>query len=480
LASCADLSIDNLNEPDTERALSSPDDLKNLASGLYRSYYNNTYGYYSGEQSPAMMLNVVADANTCSWGNSGMRATSSEPRTAFHNTVSFPYEAYTNSFFNNMYSALSSASDVLGQMDAGVDFGSEAPMIEAWSKFNQALSLANIALTFDQGYIITEDTPEAELIDPILVPSTDIAAKAIELFDEAITLANANTFVLPDNYMNGITGGDQDLLAQLANSYAARLLAYMPRNASENSSVNWANVKTYASNGITSDFMLLMDDITWANDYQWNMAYPGWGRVDMRVINMMDSSYPAYNANGDDFAAPDSATVIDTPEIDDRLWTDFEHLASNNFRAERGLYHFSSFRNSRYDDYLSTWTTELPELYVAEIEMILAEAELMLGNVQAAADIINAGSRVTRGNLPAVAANAAAVRAAISHERMVELAVTSYGVQYFDMRKNDLLQEGTFTQLPIPAKLQELLQLPQPYYTFGGDNASSSTGGWRQ
>ena len=99
LASCADLSIDNLNEPDTERALSSPDDLKNLASGLYRSYYNNTYGYYSGEQSPAMMLNVVADANTCSWGNSGMRATSSEPRTAFDNTVSFPYEAYTNSFF---------------------------------------------------------------------------------------------------------------------------------------------------------------------------------------------------------------------------------------------------------------------------------------------------------------------------------------------------------------------------------------------
>ena len=474
MVGCAELSVDNSNQPDTDRVLGSADDLKNLASGLYKSYYVDTYTY-SG--TPVMMMAVVADANSCSWGNAGMRATSSEPRVAFDNTVSFPYENYTNNFFNNMYSMISAATDVLKQMDSGIDFGADQPMIEAWSKFNQALGFANIALTFDQGYIVTEDTPLDEFTNPILVPASALATKAGELFDEAISLSENNSFALPASYINGVTA-DNVYLAQLANTYAARMWAYMPRTASENASAPWAAIKSYAQNGIDADFNILMDDVNWLNDYKWVVAYPGWGRADMRIVNMMDSSYPAYNPDGLDFPEPDSATVYDTPAIDDRIFTDFAHLSSNNFRPERGLYHFSSFRNSRYDDYLSLWTTELPEILKAELDMILAEAELELGNTAAAAAIVNAGTRSTRGGLPNVT-TAQEVRDAISHERMIELAVTSYGVQFFDMRKTDNLQTGTFLELPIPAKLQQLLQMPTPYYTFGGDQASSSTGGWR-
>jgi hypothetical protein len=474
-ASCADLTVENLNSPDTQRALNSKADLENLAANLYRSFYAETYD----TPSPVHSFSVVADVNTCSWGNYGMRATSSEPRTAWDNTVAFPYENVTSSFFDEMYAILSSASNVLRAMDNGVDFGASAPMIEAWSKFNQAIVLSNIALTFDQGYIITEDTPDAELIDPVLKPYTDIAAKAEELFDEAIALADANTFTMPDAYINGVTG-DNALLSEMANTYAARLLAYLPRTAAENATVNWAKVRTYAMSGLSSDLMILMDDENWLNDYQWVMAYPGWGRTDMRLVNMMDSSYPEHNTNGDDFAAPDSARIADNADVDDRLWSDYEHLPSNNFRPERGLYHFSSFRNSRYDEYISEWTTAIPEILKAENDMLLAEAELELGNVGTAAAILNdpANSRKARGGLPDVAATAADVSAAIHHERMIEMPITSYGLQYFDMRKRDLLQEDSFLQLPLPAKTLELLQYEKPYYTFGGSNPSSSTGGW--
>lgn len=480
VASCADLSVENLNEPNTKRALSSKADLENLAASLYRNFYIDTYG-----TSPISVFAVVADNATCSWGNYGMRATSSEPRTAWDNTVSFPYEDVTSNFFDDMYANLSSASDVLRAIDEGTDFGSNTARIEAWAKFNQAINFANVALTFDQGYIITEDTPDSELLSPVLVPSTDIAAKAKELFDEAIAIADANSFSLGDGYINGVSG-DNVLLSQLANTYAARLLAYMPRTASENNNVDWSAVKSYASNGITSDFAVLMDDETWWNNYQWIIAYPGWGRADMRLANMMypdtkAGGYPAHNPDGEDFPAPEEAVVNADPEIDNRIITDFQHLSSNNFRAERGLYHYSSFRMSRYDEYISLWTTEVNELLKAENDMILAEAELMLGNVSAAAAILNdpANSRKARGGLPDVAATETEVSDAIHHERQIELAKTSYGVQYFDMRKRDLLQVGTFTQLPLPAKTLELLEAEKPYYTFGGNQPSSSTGGWR-
>ena len=472
--SCAELNVENLDQPDTQRVLRTTSDLETLASGLYRSWYVTSYDNVT---SPVHAFSVTSDNTTCSWGNYGMRDTSSEPRSTWDNTVSYPNEHVTSNFFNDMYTNLSSARTVLIAQDNGIDYGDNTNLITAWVKFNQALILSSIALTFDQGYIVTEENTEEELLAPTLVPASEIAEKAISLFDEAIAIADANTFTLPSAYINGVTG-DNELLSQLANSYVARLLAYMPRTAAENGNVDWTAVKDYALSGITSDFTILMDDVIWFNDFKWTQARPGWGRADMRIINLMDSSYPAHNTRGDDFSAPDSATVFSTAEIDDRIWTDFKHLNSNNFRPERGLYHFSSFRLSRYDEYITLWTTTLPEIYKAENDLLLAEAYLELGDVSSAAALVNAGTRITRGGLPTVTSRAD-VDDAIHHERQVELTVTSYGTTFFDMRKRDLLQKGTFLQLPLPAKTLEILQFDQPFYTFGGTNSFSSTGGWR-
>ena len=59
LASCADLTVENLNNPDTERALSSVSDLTTLAEGLIKSWHNGIHSY-SGMGMPTA---VLADAS---------------------------------------------------------------------------------------------------------------------------------------------------------------------------------------------------------------------------------------------------------------------------------------------------------------------------------------------------------------------------------------------------------------------------------
>jgi len=86
------------------------------------------------------------------------------------------------------------------------------------------------------------------------------------------------------------------------------------------------------------------------------------------------------------------------------------------------------------------------------------------GDLGRAATLINK-TRVTRGGLAPVAANAAALLAAISYERDIELLNTN-GHALFDARRLEQLQAGTIRQLPIPARELETLKLP--VYTFGG------------
>ena len=72
---------------------------------------------------------------------------------------------------------------------------------------------------------------------------------------------------------------------------------------------------------------------------------------------------------------------------------------------------------------------------------------------------------------------------AIHHERVVELPFSSTGLQFYEMRKNNLLQKGTPLHLPLPARTLETFGDPQPFYTFGGpdgaDGVNGSNGGWR-
>ena len=97
-----------------------------------------------------------------------------------------------------------------------------------------------------------------------------------------------------------------------------------------------------------------------------------------------------------------------------------------------------------------------------------------------AADIINTGTRVTRGGLATIGATESEIADAIFHERNIELFCTGVGVEFFTMRKADKLQPGTPLHLPIPGQQLDVNRLD--YYTFGKDQGVAgqdySNGGW--
>jgi hypothetical protein len=121
-------------------------------------------------------------------------------------------------------------------------------------------------------------------------------------------------------------------------------------------------------------------------------------------------------------------------------------------------------------------------MMAAENDLLRAEARAYTGDLGGAADIINAGTRVTRGELDPVDANLTDIINAIHHERHVELYTTGNGIQFYEMRKLDLLQKGTPLHLPVPAAILQLFNVSD-FYTFGttarADGVSTSNGGWR-
>ena len=380
-----------------------------------------------------------------------------------------------------MYAVINTASLVMKAVNGGVKVGANGVddnLVKAMCKFSQGVSYGNLALFFDRGFIVDEN-----ISLPGAMPSTAssydaVATKALSYLDEAIALC-ANTFTVPSGWMGSTNNFSNIEFAKLCNSMAARIMANMPRNRTQLAAVNWARVRAYADAGITSDYTIKMDGyVKWyaeASDY---LTYPGWGKTDMYVVNMMDNTQPQHWGN---VAIPNPPAS--TSPQDQRLFSDFAYEGLQWLRPERGYYHYSNYRSKRYDGAFSLGDGFIPEIMKAENDMYRAEGRFYTGDLTGAAAIINAGTRVTRGAMTPVAATVVELEKAVQQEIMVECQQTGLGIQFYSMRKRNLLQKGTPLHWPLPARtLQTFNETPAPYYTFGGglgDGTNSSNVGWR-
>lgn len=474
---CQELEIENLNNPDSATVLASPEDLLGLAGGIMNNWFQGSQDY----DGLGLALWVGSDHGTCSWGNAAMRDFSNEPRNAWNNDAAYSYANTSRSYYMAMNNVLSLSNQILNQIvnnGAELETASETAMLTAVARLGQGLGMGYLGLVYDKAFVVDETT-DLEAGNLPTAPYMELRDAALAELDATIALCNSNTFTIPASWIPGMTWTNVEL-GKLANSMAARLLVYTSRNAAENAAVDWARVKAYASNGIDFDFAPLADDVTWYSLYQTYSVYWGWGRVDMRVIHMMDATQPAYfAATGSYDDMPNAGLAVSD---DARLESDFEYLSSCNFRPERGYYHFSSYRYSRHDQYLTTWTEPMPEMRKAENDLLLAEADLMTGDLAGAIAILNAGTRVSRGTLAPIAsgASSAEVLDAIVYERTIELYLTGFGIPFFDMRRADMLQLGTPLHFPIPKAQLDVMEMEA--YTFGGeanaDGVNTSNGGW--
>ena len=482
VGACADLEITNPNNPDIERALASPEDVINIAnSTIFNWYRSATYIY------PFTTLSVAGDVHTSNFGNFGMRFSNVEPRIAYDNNSAGADADVARLPWANAYADLGLGNDVMIALNAGVSLGSPADDAKyaALAQFTQAASLTSLAWNFDKAFVVDENT---DLSQPAqAVPYQEVAAAAEARWDALISALGSqdNTY---DTDVLPLASGDGEyslnapvrtitltssVLAQISNTMAARLLAYTPRNAAENSSVNWSKVLQYAEKGISApsnrfDMGVPQDGGTkWYSYIMYYGAEKSWLRIDMRLINMMDPSVPAKYAGT-------MVTPGDSPDA--RYASDFGYDGVVEGDVARGVYMQSPYWHKRYSFGARLSPTLLqgthPFILAAENDLLIAEALIRTGgDLGRAASLIN-NSRVGRGHLPAASASEGAEKLLeyLFYERQVELTTTG-AIEFYDMRRFDKLQPLAWRHLPIPAR--ELETLNEPIYTFGGaDNPS--------
>ena len=423
---------------------------------------------------PASPMGVMADQNTCPWGFQAVKDLSSEPRRGYVNSNTYSYYSVVISFWKNCYESISLANDILrftNEMESKNENTSfDIEMLKAWGYFVSGVVHGYLGLTYDKAQIVSGNLETNSLE---YAHWQEVNNLSLTLLDKSIEISENNSFEIPAEWMGGETYSNLEL-AELANSYAARILAYSSRNKAHNESIDWSRVLQYAKNGIQKDVAPLMGDVYDFYDYFLVYSiYPGWVRIDHRIINLMDPDYPSRWPNdGVTWTTPDGQDPGPASSIDERLKSDFEYLEDNDFPPDRGYYHFSHYKHQRYDDFIARiWYGDIthPSFLVWENELLKAEAHVRLGNISEALAILNnpSGARKIRGKLPDITSiNPPWVLWNIFYERDIELINTGMGISYFDMRRRDMLQRGTILHFPVPAK--ELQIMNHEVYTIGG------------
>ena len=451
------------------------------------------------------MLATQAQSFSASWNNWNMnfyssidadgkrltRAWQNDPAAAGRTSMEVPWVG--------MYSAISSAVDVLKAIRVNnvvINSAADTKRAEAVAELALGASLSYIALNFDKGYIVDETSDPAALS---YSNRKQVRDAAIAKLQSAATIAGANTFTTPPEWTGGQSYTNVQI-RQIANTLSAMTLAYWPRNPTENSAVNWAQVATYTAAGMSSgtpvDFVFIGDGcssfchqiLTWFDDISG-------GRVHTRVANLLDpvtqatpwptSGNPQPNSAdkrlGDgSFGDASTSDGFGTTPKTANGGTDFAWSRDIVFRPDRGSYHQSNIGFVRYDltgiqDPSGIWAGFGPAPVVTAIQSDLLRAEALVrtaGDLAAAAALINK-TRVTRGGLsPASAADGVAgLLDKIGYENEIELMGLGAAPYYYRRRIGGLIQ-GTPHEMPVPAK--ELGVKGEATYTWGGSGAASS------
>lgn len=483
--SCKNLDTTNENNPDLEGVLSSGGDLDAVLRSAYLSWWRAVHS-----PQPALSLGLAADNYSMSWDNFGAQRMGMEPRVAYNNRSSEEsgYKSIVDIPWQGCLTAVAGANDVLRALDNGVSIdagGIQDQNIRAAAYLVRGLSWGYLGLLFDQAFMVNETT---NLQEPLAFhPYQELISGAVAELEKAIVLADSLETNFIHNYFNGLSLNAEQF-KELGHSYTARFLTQWPRTETENAAVDWQAVLEHTEKGLSYHFAPEADGNFWQSYQQYTLEETGlepfWARVDQRIIAAMDSNqpsrYPEVNALGE---APLANPMASSG--DQRLETDFVFLQMQSFSADRGEWHYSHYKHNRNNTepaYMGNGIAEgpMPVFTLTDNALLKIEALLQLGRVTEALDLLNAGTRSTRGNLPPVSQGEGAkgIEDAIRYERTIELFNTAPMGLWLDRRRwtnrevfdamTPLggLQIGTPAQLPVPADELRIQGLDP--YNFGG------------
>lgn len=495
---CADLDVTNLNDPDRERAISTPGDVEALISGAFQTWWGATH--YS---SPSSALSVAADSHSSSWGNWGMRDTGNEPRNPYNNEPSYSNRSIAETPWGEYYASLAAVRDGLLAIEGGLAIidasGDQTPRAKAFGKFLQGISHGYLALLFDKGFVVDE-TSELESLE--FVTYQELMTAAVGYLNTAEQMAGAGNFTIPGNWVGDGQDWSGAYMQRVIRSYRARLLSQVGRTKAERDAAPWAQIMADAQNGVQASEpfggQYNGDNWSWQRHKLHTAGISGWARIDYRTVGPADTSgnYATWLAAGPDDKQPFNITTTDSritggaPNSDGSL---IAYLGGSPFPASRGIYHYSNYIYSGWQ-HLSTaasYAGFYADLTNKEMEFLIAEAMYRAGNFTGAAAIVN--KYRANGGLPALTGSGANMVApggaascvprnngstcanlleALKYEKRIELFHYGLGTEFFDDRGWGDLVKDQWTQIPIPGS--ELMLLLEDIYTFGGSGGNSS------
>lgn len=523
-SACGDfLHVENLNAPDRERALAQPQDLEALIGGTWSVYFGLVHGSGSTTRHPYIpnLFPNIATQFTTTSSFGGARENVEEPRRAIDNNISVGSTTGTwgpRLLYDDMNQIAASVRQGLITLDEqGVQLvdesgGDGTPRARAFAKFMQGLAWSTAALIHDRVSVVDEHAETAS--DPVeqaiasLVPWQEGLARGLESLQEAVTIAQQNSFQFPDASVshlwfaapNAITS---DELARIANTYMARFLVLSARSPAEREQVDWNRVLELTANGVSRDFEIILEPdfresvyysrsqlntAGCANCYRWDNRLIG--HADVSGAYQAWISAPRPERFRFDIVTPDRRITGPTP-TSDGAYTRYR-ADDNGFQAGAGLYLFSAYQWARHAHrgFEANAGTAIM-VSVDENNLLRAEALLRTGDPQGAAELINVTRTrahtlpdgVTYPGLPPVTADGVPVSddcvprtdsgecgdlmVALWYERMIELAGLDALRGYGDSRGFGLLPDGAWLQAPLPPEELELLGLAN--YTFGGE-----------
>jgi len=294
LAGCQDLVVENLNAPDRERALTSAADVETLISSSWRDYWNRLHSTTTGYN----VMPLVADELTATYANDAALELSSEPRPFFNNNPIATPHGTTRFHWESMYRAISNATDGIIAIQGGLQMSGESPQdrelntTRAWAygKWVQALALGHIALTHDQGFIITEAV-DLENDEILLEPWEDVREAAIAGMLQAIDTMMARPFTTPASWQP-TRSYTSEQLAGIGHGFIARWLVYGARTPEERANTDWDRVIHHLDRALTEDYQIDLESGTITSGLysraQTAGTFSAWG--DYKLIGPADIS----------------------------------------------------------------------------------------------------------------------------------------------------------------------------------------------
>jgi hypothetical protein len=522
---CTDdpLDVRNLNNPDTERVLSTPGDVEAVIGSSLAIIHQGHYTLPSPGQLWPQLL-VMGLENLSPNANFNMGPRGAIPRSGIANFRGRPNADGDFRDFQFMQRAARFAANGLQRLNTGITLTPRSRELRARAFAHFVIGVANgdVGIAYDSAAIVTETVPVGEV--PPLSSGEVVVAAGIASLDSAIATASlatgANAFVLPSTWINGHAAFSQDSLIRLARSYRARFRAAVHRDSTARiSTTNWAAVIADATSGLTQDFEVLLSLAAgWPNAWLTQMAiFDNWHQMPYHFLGWADQSggYDAWLATPVQ-SRNNAKFIIITP---DRRYpqgaTRAAQVASSNGGTKTSLpspgVYFShhdpgqDFGNLPYGEsfywhvrHLARTVPALnglwPVFTKAEVDMLAAEGYLRTGNAAAAIALINV-YRTRNGLLPIpvgagigtavpdciprvpAAPNFTSTRCgtvfeAMKYEKRLETAYSGWGMWYFDGRGWGDLPEGTPTEYPVPQ--QELDTRALPLYELGGIGLPSS------